>query len=434
MPVRRPAEAPFGINIIGYVSGNLGLGVATRNTIRMLTGLGTPMALTDVDPGGKRRGHDGTYTPLPDDATAEERTPYQVTLFHMNAPGLADQLWLNKSWSALDRITATVPFWELPKLPESWLPMLDAIDLILAPTHFVEDAVRASLPEANVIYYRQTVFVPEDVPADRAKWGIPEDAFAFVSSFDISSDIERKNPEAVIDAFRQAFPDDENVALVLKVNSSAEARALFADRLEGLLAAATADPRIVLIDRVLDYIEVLSLYASSDVLVSLHRSEGLGLSLMEAMSLGKPVVTTGWSGNMDFTTEENSCLVGYDFIPVDSQHPSYSAEIIGEGIMWADPRVDEAAAHMRRLAEDREYAAALGARAKADMAATRAAYESGEIVEALRAAVAPGAPVWAKHARKRAQLTRITRGSLYRNVRRFGGRVLRRLGLRKPAE
>lgn len=434
MPVLNAAEAPFGINVIGYVSGNLGLGVATRNTIRMLTGLGTPTALTDVDPGGERRGHDTTYAPLPDDATADERTPYQITLFHMNAPGLADQLWLNKSWSALDRITATVPFWELPRLPASWLPILDSVDLILAPTHFVEDAVRASLPEANVIYYRQTVFVPENVPSDRAKWGIPEGAVAFVSSFDISSDIERKNPEAVIDAFRIAFPDDEDVALVLKVNSSAEARALFADRLEALLDAAAAEPRIVLIDRVLDYGDVLSLYASSDVLLSLHRSEGLGLSLMEAMSLGKPVVTTGWSGNMDFTTEENSCLVGYDFIPVESRHPSYSSEIIGEGILWADPRVDEAAAFMRRLAADREYAAALGARAKADMAAARAAYESGEIVEALRAALAPDTHVWAKHTDKRAQLTRIARGTPYRNIRRFGGRVLRRLGLRKPLQ
>lgn len=433
MAVRPPAEVPFGINIVGYVSGNLGLGVATRNTIRMLEGLGVPMALTDVDPGGKRIGHDTTYTPLPRDAVAAERTPYEITVFHMNAPGLADQLWMHPSWSQLDRITACVPFWELPVLPPSWLPVLEAMDIILAPTRFVEAAVRAALPDTACVYYRQTVFVPPHVAADRGKWGIPEDATAFVSSFDISSDIERKNPEAVIEAFGRAFPDDEDVCLVLKVNSSAEARALFADRLEALLAAAAADPRIVLVDRVLGYDEVLSLYASSDVLVSLHRSEGLGLSLMEAMTLGKPVVTTAWSGNMDFTTAQNSCLVGYDFVPVVSHHPSYSADIIGPGVEWADPHVDEAAAYMRRLYEDPELRRRLGEQAQRDMETTRESYVRGEVVDALKAAVAPGSAVWERHGAKRAQLTRIARGTLYRNVRRLGGRVLRKLGLRKPA-
>lgn len=427
-----PADAPFGLNIIGFVTGNLGLGVATRNTIRMLRGLGVPVALTDVDPGGGRLGHDATYAPLPSTAGAAERTPYALTIFHANPPELMSQLWLQPSWTRIDRLTACVPFWELPVLPASWLPALEAMDLILAPTHFVEEAVRTSLPDAHCVYYRQTVFVPADVTVDRARWGIPEDATAFVSSFDISSDIERKNPEAVLAAFREAFGDRADVCLVLKVNSSPAARELFADRLEALHAASAADPRIVLIDRVLDYDSVLSLYASSDVLISLHRSEGLGLSLMEAMTLGKPVITTAWSGNMDFTTEANSCLVGFDFIPVSSQHPSYAADNIGEGVKWADPRVAEAAEHMRRLADDPALRVALGAQAQRDMQATREAYEQGEIVDALRVAIAPGAPVWAAHAAKRSRIRRIARGTLRGNVRRLGGRVLRKLGLRKP--
>lgn len=428
MASRNPAKTPFGINLIGYVSGNLGLGVATRNTIRMLEKLRVPMALTDVDPGGNRMGHDRTYVALPADAT--DRTPWQVNIFHMNPPGLADQLWLNKSWSRDDRISASVLFWELPVVPATWLPVLDAMDIVLAPTRFVEDAVRTSLPHANCVYYRQTAYVPDGIEPDRAKWGIPHDAITFVSSFDISSDIERKNPEATLAAFREAFPADENVCLVLKVNSSAEARALFADRLGSLLAAAAADPRIVLIDRVLNYRDVLSLYASSDALISLHRSEGLGLSLMEAMYLRRPVITTGWSGNMDFTTPENSCLVGYDLVPVNSSHPSYSADLIGPDVVWADPHVPEAAAHMRRLAADPQLLRTLGERAHADMVAIREAYESGELVESLMTAVAPGSPVWQVHPAKRRALKRIARGSLYRNVRLLGGRVLRRLGLR----
>lgn len=429
MRLRSLAENSLGINIIGYVTGNLGLGVATRNTIKMLMEHEVPIALTDVDPGSERSGHDKTYLPL--DPVADNPIPHPITIFHMNPPGLADLLWLNKGWTKEDRLTAEVPFWELPTLPESWLPLLDAMDIILAPTRFIEETVHRSLPDSICLYYRQAAFVPSGIIADKARWGVPEGAFTLVSSFDISSDIERKNPQATIDAFRMAFPDDENVRLILKVNSSAEARMLFADRLNALLAAAENNPRLIIIDRVLDYRDVLSLYASSDVLVSLHRSEGLGLSLMEAMSFGKPVITTGWSGNMDFCTEENSCLVGYDFIPVVSQHPSYSAELIGEGAYWADPRVSEAAEHMRRLAGDPELVARLGEQARRDMEATRRAYESGEILEELRAAIRPGSPVWQRHASKRAKLRRIARGSLRRNIRRLGGRVLRRLGLRK---
>ncbi len=430
MASRPTPETPFGINVIGYITGNLGLGVATRNTVRMLGDRGVPMALTDVDPGGGRLGHDATYTPL--DATHPDPTPHPLTIFHVNPPGLADQLWMQPSWTKHDRVTACVPFWELPVLPASWLPVLEAMDIVLAPTRFVEEAVRAALPDTLCLYYRQAAFIPDDIPADRGRWGIPADAVTFVSSFDISSDIERKNPEATIAAFREAFPGRDDVCLVLKVNSSPEARALFADRLASLLEAATDDPRIVLVDRVLAYRDVLSLYASADVLVSLHRSEGLGLSLMEAMSLGKPVIATAWSGNMDFMTPENSCPVGFDLVPVDSQHPSYSADIIGEGVLWADPRVAEAAAYMRRLADDRALVARMGEQAARDMDRMRADYARGEIVEELRGALKADSPVWRLHAIKRTRIRRIARGTAYRNVRRFGGRVLRKLGLRKP--
>jgi glycosyltransferase involved in cell wall biosynthesis len=419
------------VNVIGYVTGNLGLGVATRNTIHMLQSIGVPTALTDVDPGGKRMGHDTTFTPLGPEA---DPTPYALNLFHMNPPGLADQLFTHRSWTKHDRVSACVLFWELPVLPTGWLTVLDAMDIVVAPTRFIESAVRAALPEQTCIYYRQTVFIPDDVRPDRERWGVPESATTFVSSFDVSSDVDRKNPDAVVDAFTRAFPGRDDVRLLLKVNSSPQMRVLFADRLERLQRIAEADPRIILIDRALGYAEVMSLYASADVLVSLHRSEGLGLSLMEAMSLGKAVIATGWSGNMDFTTPENSCLVGYDLVPVVSRHPEYSGPTIASDVVWAEPLIAEAVAHMQRLADDPAYAARLGERARADMEATRRAFASGEVVHSLEQAVAPGSRLWNHHARKRRELRRIARGTLYLKVRRAGGRLLRRVGLRKPLE
>ncbi|MHB8761290.1 MAG: glycosyltransferase family 4 protein [Coriobacteriia bacterium] len=410
----------------------------------MLQRFSIPLALTDIL-GDTRSGRDDTYDSMMEPPSAAK--PHALTLFHMNAPNLVAELREHPELSREDRLTACVPFWELPALPASWLPILDAMDIILAPSRFVEEAVRTALPNSVCIHYRQTVFVPDNVHENRSRWGIPDSAFAFVSSFDITSDLARKNPEAVIDAFRMAFPGEHDVRLVLKINSSQETRELFADRLRTLIESAAADPRIVLIDRMLDYGDVLSLYASSDVLVSLHRSEGLGLSLMEAMALGKPVITTAWSGNMDFSTPENSCLVGYDLVSVVSTVPAYASAVIGAGQRWAEPRVAEAAQHMRQLFYDRDLTARLGAQAREDLRAIREAYEGGEMVTALREAIAPTSPVWRRHKRKRAKLMRIVRGPRHLSLRRItgavlrrcplrrvGGRVLRDLGLRKPAE
>lgn len=418
------ADAGFGINVIGYISGNLGLGVATRNTVRMLTERGVPTALTDVDPGGGRMGHDTSCVSAGSDGDA---TPYPLTIFHMNPLEVADQLWTQPRLSRDDRISACVPFWELPQLPAAWLPVLEAMDIILAPSRFIEQAVKTAMPDAICIYYQQAVFIPDDVSADRARWGIPADALTFVSSFDITSDIERKNPEAAVRAFQTAFPERDDVRLVLKVNSSPEARVQFAHRLDDLRQTASSDSRIILIDQALAYRDVLSLYASSDVLVSLHRSEGLGLSLMEAMSLGRAVIATAWSGNMDFMTPENSFPIRFDIVPVESELGAYRPEFTGDGATWADADVEEAAAIMRRLADEPALLTTTGEQAKRDMATIRARYAEGEVVESLRSALGQDSPLWDRHPERRARLWAIARGTLYRNVRRLGGRVLRRL-------
>lgn len=428
MPVRRVVDAPFGVNIIGFISGNLGLGVATRNTVRLLRDLRVPVALTDVDPGGDRFGHDREFESL---GAAADPTPYVLTVFHMNPPEIAFNLQSHPAWIRADRASACVPFWELPVLPRSWVGVLEAMDIILAPTAFIRDAVHAALPDATCIHYRQMACIPDDITPDRIRWGLPDDVVAFVTSFDITSDFSRKNPEGTLAAFRQAFPDRTDVRLVLKVNATEQMRVLFADRLATLAAEAASDPRIVVIDEVLSYREVLSLYASCNVLVSLHRSEGLGLSLMEAMLLGRPVIATGWSGNMDFMTAENSCLVGFDLVGVDSRHPSYAADIIGPDVMWAEPHVHEAAAFMTRLADDTTLRHALGERARADLEAARERYESGELVEALRAELEPHTRVWSTHADRRRRLRRLARVSLYSRARRAAGRAARAVGLKR---
>jgi len=130
---------------------------------------------------------------------------------------------------------------------------------------------------------------------------------------------------------------------------------------------------------------VLSLYGSLDVFVSLHRSEGIGLGPMEAMSLGKPVIATAWSGNMSFMDRSNACLVAYDLVPVRGSTWVYSERVLGERAVWAEPNVDDAAVWMRMLVERPDVRAAIGRKAAEDMRRYQEEAQRGRFIDELRA-------------------------------------------------
>lgn len=199
----------------------------------------------------------------------------------------------------------------------------------------------------------------------------------------MASDINRKNPLGAIDCFHRAFGPDNDATLIVKVNNSSW-MGCFAAHMAELRARAERDPRVILIDDVLSYRDVLSLYASADVFVSLHRAEGFGHPTAEAMTLGKPVISTAWSGNMDYMTERNACLVGYSLVPVrGSTQPAYSRGNIGAGARWAEPDLDEAADWMRRLAEDADLRERIGKQAALDMSERQRGISVSELSNTL---------------------------------------------------
>ena len=300
---------PFGFNVIGHVTGNLGLGVAARNTLHMLRQRSAPVAVADIDPGYGRSGHDPTFKSLVSGLPA---APYGVNLFQLNPPDvLALARWTPDWLDLTGRMNVIVPFWELPLLPVKggWREVIRTVDVVFAPSRFVYDAVKRSVPEANAIHYPQTVYLADGVSPDRQGFGLPDDAVLFFTAMDSNSDAARKNPAGAIQAFSRAFGGDARARLVVKLNGSD--RLPFSspenERVLGLLAST---PQVIVVDEVMSYERVLSLTASCDALVALHRSEGLGLNVLEAMALGKPFVTTAWSGTMDFTTSENACWSG----------------------------------------------------------------------------------------------------------------------------
>jgi len=420
-----PGEHSLGLSIFGLYTTPSGLGVAASNTTRVLEKIGLDLNVFDIDAVGVPRLLDGQAS----------AAVVSVNLFHVNpnwielmlhAPGRFDYRWQ-------DRLNVCVPFWELPLVSADWVAMLSLFDVVLAPSHFIEAALLDSGLETPVIHVPQAAFLPERICPDRERFGIDPGCVAYCLSFAPGSLVERKNPWAAIESFTSAFPDEDDVRLVVRVH--VQAHAVCDDLTERLRARAAADSRIILIDEPLTYEEVLGLYASCDVYLSLHRSEGLGLGPMEAMTLGKAVVATGWSGNMDFMTEENSRPVDYMLVPaVLGDQTLYGPAIESADVLWAEPNLADAAAKMRDLYEHPGRREALGARAMTDMSSRRETVSQGVFVKALRVAHADMLKSPAHHHARAVQLSRMQRaeagpGWLERAKRRAVG-MARRLHLR----
>jgi glycosyltransferase involved in cell wall biosynthesis len=420
-PVNTP---PFGFNFFAHIGGNFGLAVAARSTLAWLLAQRQSVCLRDANTGYPHFRQDHTY-----DALRTHRLwglPYGVNLFHLNAPEL--DRFLALEWLLLPierRMNVIVPFWELPSLPPLWRKVLAAMDLVLAPTRFVQTIVETNLPGLRTLHF--PIVTPKPTPAqpDRARFGLPEQGLIFLSAFDVASDMHRKNPWGAIEAFQAAFGAQEAVHLVIKLNNSGlvpEAR----PHLSRLRQLVAADRRVVLIDQHLSQPDLFSLYASCDVFVSLHRSEGLGLILMEMMALGKPVIATAWSGNMDFTSLDNACLVDYDMVPVDANLVPYQDESARTGALWAKPRVATAVAWMRRLQAEPALRARVGQQAAQDMQNRVEADRSGTIEDIRRLLGSP--EIQASHPARAQRLLRQRIERLADTIHYSPRTFLRRLG------
>jgi glycosyltransferase involved in cell wall biosynthesis len=374
---------PFGFNVIGHVSANAGLGVVARSAIRLILNKGYPLATFDVDPGHGRGQHDATYSEF--SVGSIDALPYGINLVILSMTALPDVLLQHRIPLRDDVISAGFFWWELPALSDIWIKSLEQFDVLVAGSHYLRSTFERFVAETPTIAASHALQPFDDVRPDRPKFGLPGDKTVFVCIVEPTSDPIRKNPFAVVEAFRRAFSQDDSAHLVVKVNN------VQADReSSGLLRqlrreVASLGPRATLIEQVLPYGDVLQLYSSCDVFVSLHRAEGLGLGLMEAMALGKPVIATGWSGNMTFMNHLNSCIVGFRLIPVGGSLKVYSRAFLKQEVHWAEPDLEEAAAWMRALERDPALRTSIGSVAAEDMRRYRVEAERGTFLDELRA-------------------------------------------------
>lgn len=232
--------------------------------------------------------------------------------------------------------------WELSKVPGEWAVGARFVHEIWAPSRFAAAAFEAVAPgRVRVVPFPLACEMPLAVTGNRASFGLPTDCFIVLSAFNLASSCARKNPFGTIAAFRAAFGNSPDALLVLKLTGITH----FQEDLAAIRAAVGGAANIRVMTETLSEPELRGLIAASDVVLSLHRSEGFGLIPATAALLGVPVVATGYSGNLDFMAPESSALVRYRLVPAQDERGVYALP----GAEWAEPEVEDAADWLRRL-------------------------------------------------------------------------------------
>lgn len=348
-----------GINLIGYFSYTFGVAEVGRFFAQHVKKAAVPLQIYDVESSAHKKldalslkAYESHFTNTPS---------YHKNVFFINADQIA---YIKEELPALfiGRYNAAVFFWEFNDyfdFPNAF----EVIDEVFAFTEFIATAVRKVAPPSVKVTKLPFPFmknweINKPVEVVRKQYNVPGDTFIFIFNFDFFSVYTRKNPEAILKAFEMAFNATDNVCLILKT-IHAEADSNHNLSFQAVLNEMKLKEKIICVNDNLDRNDFMSLLNASDCYISLHRSEGLGLGMLEAMSMGKPVIATNYGGNTDFMREGNSLPVNYTLVPVTEDAAPYKP-----GWLWADADIEAAGGYMRKLYNDPAFTSDLGRRAQ----------------------------------------------------------------------
>jgi hypothetical protein len=348
-PVPAPG-LPVGVNLAGYLDATIGVGEAARHVAAALEGAGVAVARVGLSSRDAPRSQDGAPT---------QPATHPITLVCANPDamtGARDELGAG---AFDDHHVIGMWWWEVAAVRGSWLRAFDLVDEVWAGSRFVADVFAAVAP-VPVVHVPLPVPEPVISAAGRDALGLAPHRFLFGLVMDYASVAARKNPLGLIEAFARAFGDDDGVGLVIKTLGGDR----WPDEHAAVLSAAGPRPNVTVIDAHLSSEDKNALIRELDCYVSLHRSEGFGLTIAEAMLLETPVIATDYGGSRDFVTAFNALPVDVRMVPIGPGHDPYPAA--GE---WAEPDLDHAAACMRNVLADRAGAQVRARRACAEVLA-----------------------------------------------------------------
>jgi hypothetical protein len=337
---------PFGLNIYGFAYGELGIGEDLRMAVECCEVAGIPYHVVNIDAGNTRQA-DMHLAGKVQELAPDELPPYNTNLFCLPAFDTASRVFMEKGATVFEgyRNIGWWP-WELSVFPKAWRPYaFELVDEVWASSQFLYDMYKNATTKP-VKLVPLAVSVERMKPYPRKHYGLPEKKFLFLYIFDFNSSVARKNPMATLHAFKQAFNHADNtVGLVLKTMNTNPNNLEW----EGFLKECQTDTRIKIITETLERPELLGLINASDAYVSLHRSEGFGRTIAEAILLGKPVITTSYSGNLDFANINLVRGVKYKLIDVKEDEYQWSEKFDAQ--KWAEVDITNASSQMTILYE-----------------------------------------------------------------------------------
>ena len=357
---------PFGVNLLGHIRGDFGLGESCRLVAEALRQSGIPFSVRNVPLDGPAEETDTSF-----ESAENNELPYCVNLIHINPDKISGLIWMLNPKKLSSRYNIAFWLWELPEFPQEWLYTIKLFDEIWTPASFITETLRkyTDKPVYTVPYGLRLPRTNERF--ERAYFGLPEDVFLFLISYDGNSVSARKNPEGAIRAYASAVsPEDKGVGLVIKATHES------AGNLGQMREMLRDYPNIIVLEDSYSKEEFNSLVKCVDAYVSLHRAEGFGLVMAEAMLLGTPVIATNWSANTEFMDQNTACMVDAEVVELEQDYPPYHA-----GDHWAQPDEKQASQWMRRLYEDAAFREKLATAAKARLEKDFTPKRSGQLMK-----------------------------------------------------
>ena len=331
---------PDGINLIGLLRAQMGLGQSARLIANELKHSDINYALYNFEMPFETQFHEDHSL----DALFENEYKYNINLIHIN-PYEITYLYRRedpKLWNK--RYNIGFWLWELRDIPDSWIKCVPMLDEIWTPSDFITKSFKkvVNVPVKTMPY---CVTVDASEKYDRAYFGLPDDKFVFLVMYHSNSTMAPKNPVGAIKAYKRAFREEKSdVGIVIKINNPRP------QDIEHLKKGLAGYKNVYFLTDTYTKQQVDSLIKDIDVFVSLHRAEGYGLVMAEAMLLGTPCIATNWSSNTEFMNNDVACMVDYSFSKLERDYPPYKA-----GVTWAEPDLSHAAKYMRQLYKDRTF-------------------------------------------------------------------------------